>query len=229
MRAKSRIVKAAKINPYHLHLQKTKNEKWIEECAKMTKLHEKCVKYEKVERRVAAKDFEARAQKNTSLNCLDVHENEDDPVFGLELWGQDCKGKPEGEGWVMVKAVVDSGAGACVGPKSLAGKGKLRPSEGSKGGQRFTSASGGSLKNEGEVVLDTFTDSGQGLRAVFQIADITRPLLSVSKICEKGNLVYFGQGGWVIMHGARGQKTFFGRENGIYVLELYVRAEDVGF
>ena len=144
------------------------------------------------------------------------------------MWGQNLTDQPGGEGWVRVRAVVDSGAGASVGPRSLAGARNLKPSMGSKAGQTFTSASGDTLRNEGEVVLSTFTETGCGLRATFQIADITRPLLSVSSICERGNLVSFGAKGGVIVHES-GRKTYFGRERGIYVLDLYVRAHEVGF
>ena len=97
------------------------------------------------------------------------------------------------ENYVLIQCVIDSGAGASVGPRGLALKGNLVDSAGSKAGQTFTSASGKVMKNEGEVSLNCITNEGTGMTAVFPIADITRPLLSVSKICEMGNLVSFGQ------------------------------------
>ena len=163
------------------------------------------------------------------VGCLDVHTGTEEPVCGLELWSTKDEEVVGGPGWVRVRAVIDSGAGASVGPRSLVGKDKLRESPGSRNGQHFTSASGETLKNEGEVVLNSFTEQGQTLCATFQIADITRPLLSVSKICEKGNFVYFGQRGGVILHTVTGMKTYFTRENGIYVLDLYIKEADMGF
>ena len=56
-----------------------------------------------------------------------------------------------------------------------------------------------------------------------------RSLLSVSKICEMGSLVSFGQNGGVIHHVESGVKTYFGRSNGIYVTDLYVPKIEVGF
>ena len=102
------------------------------------------------------------------------------------------KAVPRGEGWVKIRAVVDSGAGQSVGPRSLADPSKIKPSAGSKAGQCFTSASGDSLPNEGELVLAAVSEDGRSMQATFQVADITRPLLSVSKICEKGHMLCLG-------------------------------------
>ena len=160
---------------------------------------------------------------------LGVVSDNEAPVCGLEPWSNKVDEKVGGPGWVKIRAVVDSGAGASVGPKSLARTDLIKESRGSKVGQCFTSASGETMRNEGEVVLKCYTESGQALAATFQIADITRPLLSVSNICEKDNLVYFGKRGGMILNLTSGQKTSFGRESGIYVLDLYVRECDVGF
>ena len=67
------------------------------------------------------------------------------------------------------------------------------------------------------------------MNATFQIADVTRPLLSVSKICELGNLISFGANGGVIMNVESGHKTYFGRSNIIYVMELWVHKSEVVF
>ena len=220
--------KKERIDAFRLHMKKVAGNLFEERIHREIKVQDKTVRQARKLQVQLDKSF-GESCKNQSLNCLDVCEDDSEPVCGLELWGENLKNKmPGGEGWVRVRAVIDSGAGASVGPKCLAGTGKLRPSSGSKAGQKFTSASGEPLKNEGEVVLPSFTEDGLSLKATFQIADITRPLLSVSKICEKGNLISFGANGGVIMD-ENGRKTYFGREKGIYVLELFVRAEDMGF
>ena len=162
------------------------------------------------------------------LNCLEII-REVQPICGLETWSSRLQGMG---GWgndALVQCVVDSGAGASVGPRGLAGPNGIKESAGSKAGQTFTSASGKIMKHEGEVSLNCLTSTGTGMTAVFQIADITRPLLSVSKICENGNMISCGSNGGVSHHLESGTKTFFGRSNGIYVIDLYIPKTEVGF
>ena len=83
-----------------------------------------------------AKDLEEK-MNNTTIGCLDVHADIDEPVCGLELWSSNADEAVGGPGWIHVRAVVDSGAGASVGPLSRAGKNKLKESKGNRAGQRF--------------------------------------------------------------------------------------------
>jgi hypothetical protein len=58
----------------------------------------------------------------------------------------------------------------------------------------------------------------------FQVAAVTRPILSVSRICERGNEVEFsrdGKGG-VIRHVKTQKEIPFIKKNGIYVLKLWI-------
>ena len=58
-------------------------------------------------------------------------------------------------------------------------------SAGSKRKQNFVVGNGHNIPNKGEVHLNL--DAGKGpLQAIFQVAGITRPLMSVSKICDQG-------------------------------------------
>ena len=107
--------------------------------------------------------------------------------------------------------------------------GLIKESIGSRAGQFFTSASGETIPNEGEVTLATLTEEGIAMKASFQIAGIRRPLLSVGEISEAGNMIYFGRKGGVIYNLESGTKTYFGKEGGIYVIDLYVRKNEAGF
>ena len=53
--------------------------------------------------------------------------------------------------WIKVDSVMDSGASAPVAPPSMAPNCTIKPSEGSRRGQKFTSASKHKLKNLGEA------------------------------------------------------------------------------
>ena len=98
----------------------------------------------------------------------------------------------------------------------------IRPSAGSRRGQKYTSASKHKLPNLGEQLLDAATDEGTYSQVLYQIADVSRPLTSVSAICEMGNRVVFGRSGGVIVNLATGQETAFTKKDGIYLLSLWL-------
>ena len=52
---------------------------------------------------------------------------------------------------------------------------------------------------------------------------MTRPLCSVSKMCDKGNRVVFELGGGYVEHIKSGTKTRCTRQNNVHVIEKYVQ------
>ena len=151
-----------------------------------------------------------------------LYEEEDDkPAELLGSWKTD----PE-DGWVKVDSVVDSGASASVAPPTMAPNAKLRPSAGSRRGRKFTSASKHKLANLGEQLLQACTEDGTETQVLFQIADVSRPLVSVSAITEMGNRVIFGISGGVVQCLKTGRGTPFYKRNGIYVLSMWIKDSD---
>ena len=60
----------------------------------------------------------------------------------------------------------------------------------------------------------------------FQCADVSRPLMSVSRSCDEGNCVVFtATGGYVV--DKQGLKTAFRRKNNVYVLDMWTKVEAV--
>ena len=60
--------------------------------------------------------------------------------------------------------------------------------------------------------------------ANFQCADVSRPLMSVSRICDQGNCVVFtATGGFVV--DKQGSRTAFRRANNVYVLDMWTKVE----
>jgi hypothetical protein len=125
--------------------------------------------------------------------------------------------------WVKLEAVVDSGAAESVAPESMAPWVPKQESEGSKRGQTYLSASGDKLPNLGEKKFDMMTAEGHWAQATFQVAEVTRPLCSVSKMCDKGNRVVFEMSGGYVENLATGVRTSFSRENNVYVMEMHVQ------
>jgi hypothetical protein len=128
--------------------------------------------------------------------------------------------------WVKLEAVVDSGAAESVATESMAPWVTKRESEGSRRGQTYLSASGDKLPNLGEKRFDIVTSEGNWAQATFQVAQVTRPLCSVSKMCDKGNRVVFELEGGYAQNIATGMKTKFARQNNVYVMDMYL--EDGG-
>ena len=65
-------------------------------------------------------------------------------------------------------------------------------------------------------------DNGSRTMATFQVADVSRPLMSVSKVCEMGNRVVFGAGGGYILNLETGATTPFETKDGICVFKLWI-------
>jgi len=128
--------------------------------------------------------------------------------------------------WVKIDAIVDSGASDSVGPTGMAPWIKTKASEGSKRGQNFHTACGGEIPNEGEKRVPIVTREGRRGMANFQCADVSRPLMSVSRICDQGNCVVFtATGGFVV--DKQGSRTAFRRANNVYVLDMWTKVEPV--
>ena len=56
--------------------------------------------------------------------------------------------------------------------------------------------------------------------ATLQVADVSRPLMSVGNLCEMGNRVIFGANGGVILNLQSGQVTPFIKDEGVYTFEM---------
>ena len=81
----------------------------------------------------------------------------------------------------------------------------------------------------GEQRILACTEDGETKEVLFQIADISKPLVSVSAICERGNRVIFGRSGGVVVNLQSGKQIPFYRENGVYVLNMWLQDSDEGF
>ena len=154
--------------------------------------------------------------------------------------------KPEkGFKWVKLKAIVDSGAVETVTPSGTIGKGKLRETILSKRGAHYTAADGGIIKNLGEGDIEGTSEEGLGVKMTAQVGDkLSKTLISVRRIVEKGNMVIFGADeaalsmlskmprvdGHMIMHKKSGTISKVQEEGGLYVYPLWMKqkSEDEG-
>ena len=66
----------------------------------------------------------------------------------------------------------------------------INESDGSKNGRGFVGPEGTRIANEGEVHLNMVGPQGP-MTSTFQVAKVTRPLMSIAKICDRGHSVTF--------------------------------------
>jgi hypothetical protein len=130
--------------------------------------------------------------------------------------------KSEASGWREVDVVLDSGAADSVCPKEMAPRFPIVDSDASRAGVYYTAANGGKLYNLGQTHVPISMSNGSRTMATFQVADVSRPLMSVSKVCEMGNRVVFGAGGGYIMNIQTGATTRFETKDGIYVFKMWI-------
>ena len=127
-----------------------------------------------------------------------------------------------------IEVILDSGACDHVAARRELPGYEVKPSAGSRAGKKYTGASGHTILNEGEIdVVMHAPGSGKKMTQVdttFQIANINRPLLSVSKICSSGNLdVVCRQNGALILDKTHKVLAGFEKKNGIYVATMRVQ------
>ena len=128
-----------------------------------------------------------------------------------------------GSGWRRLSAIMGSGSAECVAPEDIAKSIPLVEIEASRHGQTYHTADGDIIKNKGEMTVTMYSETGDQYRARYWITDMTRPLNSVSRVCDQGNNVLFTQtGGWIINH-ETDRYTWFPWEHGMYVLHSWIK------
>ena len=111
------------------------------------------------------------------LNYLDIDDEPDETEESMFSVGESWNGS--GGEWVKVASVVDSGAAEHVASRETAPNVRIMPSAGSRRGQKYITAKGDAMVNEGEQSLKVTTEEGATTDITFQITDVRRPLCSV--------------------------------------------------
>jgi hypothetical protein len=124
---------------------------------------------------------------------------------------------------------VDSAAEESVCPKSWGGQFPLKePAR----WMRFVNASGGSMNHYGEKVATIRTEKeGDVMSLGFQVSDVSKPLLAVWRIAEKGNKIQFGpeEQDNFIENVKTGKRVMMKRKGGSCVIPAELVVEESGF
>ena len=127
--------------------------------------------------------------------------------------------------WTAIEVIVDSGACETVMPASMLTHIRLRPSAQSLAKLEYEVASGTTIPNLGERHCEVQTSgSKSSLLMHFQVADVHRPLLSLSKAADMGFRTYLdNEGGW-LEDTESGECISIERKGDLYVMQIWVRA-----
>ena len=130
-----------------------------------------------------------------------------------------------GEKWTDIEFEVALDSGSVVhvcSPEDVPGY-RTSESPGSRRGQEFLMGDGGTIPNLGQSQLN-LSDGPKDIQSVFQIAAVTRPLMSVGKICDEGHTITFSDV-MAIVRAKDGTElcTFRRNPGGLYVAKLKLR------
>ncbi len=126
--------------------------------------------------------------------------------------------------WEEITITVDSGASETVAPLNMAMHVPIESSEASLRGAKYEVANGGVLHNKGEKNCIVQAFGGSAKLLCFQVCDVHKPLLAVSKLCEAGNAVVFHPDWSYIENLKTGERTTLEKKDGLYELRVWVRS-----
>ena len=125
--------------------------------------------------------------------------------------------------FVKLTCTSDSGAGESVLPKDWFPEIPKQVSE--EAGTTYAAANGTVLKNEGKKTIEGFNSHGKKIKLEWQLANVTKPLLSIGKLTQHGHRVVFDDGepnGGYILHKASNTRTEVRKRNGTYEFDVWV-------
>ena len=126
--------------------------------------------------------------------------------------------------WVLIDVIADSGACETVMPKGLCANIKLRESEASKAGVEYEVASGKAVPNLGERHCEIFCEGAESSMMMhFQVADIHRPLSSLSRAADQGFRSYLDWYGGYLEDTRTHETIPIQRRGNLYVMQIWVR------
>ena len=122
-------------------------------------------------------------------------------------------------GGARAEIIVDSAADESVCPQDWAWQFGTGPS---RKHLKLVNANGGSITHFGsrQVAFQPDETAGRVLGVGFEVTDVKKPLLSVKRVCEKGNTVHFGPGAEdnYIQNVASGERIRLHRKGNSYVM-----------
>ncbi len=165
------------------------------------------------------KEVPAKGEEETSHGTM---------AMFIEAPNQELNALPEAEEpeFIEVEMTLDTGATVHAADRVDLPGHTVEESPGSRVGQKFQGAGGKFIDNEGQTMVAMLApESAVELDCCFQIAKVTRPLLSVTKITEKGIVEVVCKKDMAQLVEAKTRRVLatFHRQNGLYVAMMKVK------
>ena len=87
---------------------------------------------------------------------------------------------------------------------------------------QYICADGGKIPNLGAKTVRGLTTQGEKMSVKFQVTQVNRPLIAVSKLTEVGHDVNLHKKGGTIRNYASGKVTSVRKADGVYVLDIWI-------
>ena len=131
--------------------------------------------------------------------------------------------------WIEIELTADTGACDTVIPRKLCPGIPIRPSLQSLRGMEYEVADGRPLPNLGERRCLMWTENATQPRHInMQVADVHKPLLSLSRCADMGFESRFGRTMGALIDEETGEVVPLKRKGNLYVLRCWVKAAPFG-
>ena len=133
--------------------------------------------------------------------------------------------QPSADDWIEIEVTVDSGACETVMPASMAQGIQIVQSVLSHGAE-YEVANGQTIPNLGErrCLLMTL-GSATAKKIVFQVADVHKPLLSISRCADMGFYTFLGKDGGYMEDMVTGEQIPLQRQDNLYTMRAWIRRD----
>ena len=167
-------------------------------------------KQQNIDNRIAPSDDIERQMNKKSLNILTTGADSDIGIMNVESTLV----------WMQVPCAVDSGACSHVAPPNLFAL--LGPKTNMEK-PKFYGADGSPIENFGECPVNVVLDDNTKMNTLFNIAKITRPLLSVTQMTNNGHQVVFGKEESSIRIAGGNKKIKLRKDGQLWMLDMWVQ------
>ena len=128
--------------------------------------------------------------------------------------------------WTEIEVTVDSGACVSVTPVGICEGIEVIESELSRNGAEYEVAHGATIPNFGERKCEVMTvGSLHAKRITFQVAEVHKPLLSISGCADMGFNCFLGQSGGQLRDRVTGEIIPLERHGSHYTVRMWLRKE----
>ena len=128
--------------------------------------------------------------------------------------------------WVLIEVTVDSGACVTVMPRSMCEHIGILQNSLSRDEVMYEVANGAHIANLGERKCQVMTaGSDISKRIVFQVADVHKPLLSITACADMGYDCFLGKEGGSLRDRETGEIIPLERKDTLYTMKMWIRQD----